>query len=353
MSKPASAQNARKRRPSSAAPAGDDWSISALRLGLARRHSGIKHFEIVAQRDEEILSLTPAQATREARVVVVERVRDDKMWPAVIVGPLFTIRWATNGTSTDSPPTAASAPSTEAIETEITAATGDGVRSNPAPPAATPIPAPPATEEADTDPELAAFETPRLVAELERRGFRRLPAKRARANAPAEPRRSKNAELDAAAARGIVPVKPDVTSHANHHYQSASTVWPNSPLPAIGTRSERVGGPASIATRRWCGSIAIVYWPLTTLQRPRFEDCARRRFGRSFGRRRRASPAGRRSFASAAPRHRHKISLAWLLQRSSAMLPIPGTSSIAHLEENLASASIRLTSDEFRTLASR
>jgi aryl-alcohol dehydrogenase-like predicted oxidoreductase len=47
-----------------------------------------------------------------------------------------------------------------------------------------------------------------------------------------------------------------------------------------------------------------------------------------------------------------QIALAWLLQRSPAMLPIPGTSSIAHLEENLASASIRLTSDEFRTLAS-
>jgi pyridoxine 4-dehydrogenase len=47
-----------------------------------------------------------------------------------------------------------------------------------------------------------------------------------------------------------------------------------------------------------------------------------------------------------------QISLAWLLQRSPAMLPIPGTSSIAHLEENLASASIRLTSDELRTLTS-
>jgi aryl-alcohol dehydrogenase-like predicted oxidoreductase len=34
------------------------------------------------------------------------------------------------------------------------------------------------------------------------------------------------------------------------------------------------------------------------------------------------------------------------------MLPIPGTSSIAHLEENLAAASIRLTSDEFHTIAS-
>jgi len=46
-----------------------------------------------------------------------------------------------------------------------------------------------------------------------------------------------------------------------------------------------------------------------------------------------------------------QISLAWLLQRSPAMLPIPGTSSIAHLEENLASASMRLTTDEFRSLA--
>ena len=46
-----------------------------------------------------------------------------------------------------------------------------------------------------------------------------------------------------------------------------------------------------------------------------------------------------------------QISLAWLLQRSPTMLPIPGTSSISHLEENLAAASIRLTPDEFRTLA--
>ncbi len=42
-----------------------------------------------------------------------------------------------------------------------------------------------------------------------------------------------------------------------------------------------------------------------------------------------------------------QIALAWLLQRSPAMLPIPGTSSIAHFEENLASASIRLSAAEF------
>jgi len=61
------------------------------------------------------------------------------------------------------------------------------------------------------------------------------------------------------------------------------------------------------------------------------------------------------SLARIAQRHGatpSQISLAWLLQRSPAMLPIPGTSSMAHLEENLASASIRLNPDEFRTLAS-
>src|SRR5207247_9161383 len=46
-----------------------------------------------------------------------------------------------------------------------------------------------------------------------------------------------------------------------------------------------------------------------------------------------------------------QIALAWLLHRSPVMLPIPGTSSIAHLDENLAAASIRLAAEEFRTLA--
>jgi len=66
-----------------------------------------------------------------------------------------------------------------------------------------------------------------------------------------------------------------------------------------------------------------------------------------------ASPNSR--LARIAQRHSaspSQISLAWLLQRSPAMLPIPGTSSIAHLEENLESAQIRLNLDEFRTLSS-
>jgi pyridoxine 4-dehydrogenase len=47
-----------------------------------------------------------------------------------------------------------------------------------------------------------------------------------------------------------------------------------------------------------------------------------------------------------------QIALAWLLQRSPMMLPIPGTSSIEHLEENVAAASVRLTEQEYERLAS-
>lgn len=42
-----------------------------------------------------------------------------------------------------------------------------------------------------------------------------------------------------------------------------------------------------------------------------------------------------------------QIALAWLLQRSSSMLPIPGTSSVKHLEENVMGALIKLTQEEF------
>src|SRR6266566_5046299 len=45
-----------------------------------------------------------------------------------------------------------------------------------------------------------------------------------------------------------------------------------------------------------------------------------------------------------------QVVLAWLLERSPVMLPIPGTSSIAHLEENVASASLKLTSAESKAI---
>lgn len=41
-----------------------------------------------------------------------------------------------------------------------------------------------------------------------------------------------------------------------------------------------------------------------------------------------------------------QVALAWLLQRSPVMLPIPGTGSVAHLEENVAAAQLRLTEEE-------
>jgi aryl-alcohol dehydrogenase-like predicted oxidoreductase len=47
----------------------------------------------------------------------------------------------------------------------------------------------------------------------------------------------------------------------------------------------------------------------------------------------------------------HQVAIAWLLARSPAMLPIPGTSSVAHLEENMAAASIELSADELARLS--
>jgi pyridoxine 4-dehydrogenase len=47
----------------------------------------------------------------------------------------------------------------------------------------------------------------------------------------------------------------------------------------------------------------------------------------------------------------HQVAIAWLLARSAAMLPIPGTGSVAHLEENMAAASIELSADELARLS--
>ena len=47
-----------------------------------------------------------------------------------------------------------------------------------------------------------------------------------------------------------------------------------------------------------------------------------------------------------------QLALAWLLHRSPVMLPIPGTSTVSHLEENVAAASIRLSDDEMKELES-
>jgi pyridoxine 4-dehydrogenase len=56
---------------------------------------------------------------------------------------------------------------------------------------------------------------------------------------------------------------------------------------------------------------------------------------------------------SAAKRHNatvSQLSLAWLLHRSPVMLPIPGTSSVKHLEENIAAANVKLSDTEWAAI---
>jgi len=64
-----------------------------------------------------------------------------------------------------------------------------------------------------------------------------------------------------------------------------------------------------------------------------------------------AKPGG--PVADSAERHQaspSQVALAWLLWRSPVMLPIPGTGSVAHLEENVGGASLRLEEDELRRI---
>jgi pyridoxine 4-dehydrogenase len=70
---------------------------------------------------------------------------------------------------------------------------------------------------------------------------------------------------------------------------------------------------------------------------------------------RHASGSGRGLRALSAVAERHGISvgqaaIAWLLGRSSVMLPIPGTASIEHLEQNIAAGSVRLSPQDMQEL---
>ncbi len=60
-----------------------------------------------------------------------------------------------------------------------------------------------------------------------------------------------------------------------------------------------------------------------------------------------------RTLARIAERHSAtaaQLSLAWLLQRSPVMLPIPGTSKVAHLEESIAAAELKLSTEEWAAI---
>ncbi len=75
------------------------------------------------------------------------------------------------------------------------------------------------------------------------------------------------------------------------------------------------------------GIVFVPFFPLRAEGGPAVADIARRRG---------ATPA--------------QITLAWLLRRSPAMLPIPGSLSIAHVRQNLGALNIELTDDEFEAL---
>jgi aryl-alcohol dehydrogenase-like predicted oxidoreductase len=47
----------------------------------------------------------------------------------------------------------------------------------------------------------------------------------------------------------------------------------------------------------------------------------------------------------------HQVAIAWLLKRAPIMLPIPGTSSVKHLEENVAGAALQLSDEEYQKLS--
>ena len=64
-------------------------------------------------------------------------------------------------------------------------------------------------------------------------------------------------------------------------------------------------------------------------------------------------PEGRRALASVAERRQvsvAQVALAWLLQHAAVMLPIPGTASLTHLEENIAAAPLRLAGEDLSVL---
>ena len=89
-----------------------------------------------------------------------------------------------------------------------------------------------------------------------------------------------------------------------------------------------------------CATAGIVFFPYGPLNAEAFAQGAP------------LAEAGAAHAAAAAARDctPAQLALAWLLARSPAMLPIPGTRSLAHLEENVAAAGIRLSAEEMRAL---
>jgi len=95
----------------------------------------------------------------------------------------------------------------------------------------------------------------------------------------------------------------------------------------------------SFADREWdfvlnyCEENGIAFLPWAPLGQNRFANAVLEKFAKELG----ATP--------------FQVALAWLLKRSKVMIPIPGTSSVAHLEENIAAASLELPEGAYRELS--
>ena len=97
--------------------------------------------------------------------------------------------------------------------------------------------------------------------------------------------------------------------------------------------SDRSSDPVLAACER--DGLAFIPWsPLS--QSPRDSNAASRAALDAWARERKVSLP--------------QAAIAWLLARSPAMLPIPGTSKMKHLEENVAAAALRITPEEMRTI---
>lgn len=84
----------------------------------------------------------------------------------------------------------------------------------------------------------------------------------------------------------------------------------------------------------YCAANGLGFFPWFPLSRGRYE-------------------AAEATMDAIAARHgatRQQLALAWLLRRSPAMLPIPGTTSVEHLESNLAAATLALSDDDYAAL---
>ncbi len=104
------------------------------------------------------------------------------------------------------------------------------------------------------------------------------------------------------------------------------------PIVSVQNRYSRVDRSSEAMLDR-CESESIAFLPWAPIEAGRID---------------RDSPVAR--VAAAHQATPHQVALAWLLARSPVMIPIPGTGSVAHLEENLGAATLQLTPSEVAEL---